>query len=315
MSVSIEWFLLDNTMMNLCIFLLASALSGTRVRFGPVCLFSIAGAVYALLSLFVWPWLGRLPVKLIAFITFALPMREKGTSLLIMTVCLLLSAAMIGGAVVGIALLTGGTVMMNGTIIGTLPLRSALIALSIVLLLPRIVRSLLQRREPRSLYTDILVQMPDSERQYRALIDTGNLLIEPVSGLPILLLYDADVPPERMVVYATQNGEGILFAAKPKRVSLPDYGDCEINCYVARAVQPIPDAEAVLPAKLLPYHWRKRNEKTLETHLGTDTAVDAPRPEKRRMVYTQRRNLAAAARSGRRSPLPRSSADGKVGKG
>ena len=73
MSISIEWFLLDNTMMNLCIFLLASALSGTRVRFGPVCLFSIAGAVYALLSLFVWPWLGRLPVKLIAFFTLALP--------------------------------------------------------------------------------------------------------------------------------------------------------------------------------------------------------------------------------------------------
>ena len=315
MTVSIEWFLLDNTLMNLCVFLLAAALSGTRPRLGPLSLFSFGGAVYALLSLFVWPPMRWLPIKLAAFGLLALPMHEKGAPVLPVLFCVLLSAAMIGGAIVGVTLLTGGTVTMNGTVVGTLPLRSALVAFAVALLLPRIVRTLLQKKEAQTVYTDITVETNADVFHFRALIDTGNLLTEPISGLPIVLLHGADIPPERIVVYTTQGGESVLFAAKPKRVTLSAYGNCEVDCYIARAVQPIPNAQAVLPACLIPNQWRIPNATSATASLGTTAALAASRKKQCRLVYSQRRNPAASARPGRGSSLRRSRADRKMGEG
>ena len=315
MRVSAELFLLDNALMNLCIFLLAAALCGMRVRFWPLLLFSAGGAVYALLSLFLLPVLQNVWVKLASFVLLGLPLRERGTPLLLNTVCVLLSAAMVGGAVVCLTLMTGGTVQARGTVVGTVRLRTALIGLALALLLPRAVRGLLSKRRCEALYTPLTVCLNGTSVTYVALVDTGNALIEPISGLPIVLLENADVKKERVVVYRTQGGEGVLFAARPKSVRLPAYGNACVDCYVARAMQPIPGANAILPAGLLPADWRKRYERNMGKNLGETADSAAYRQKKRVLVYSHGRKPARPAQRRRGGTLHRSGEDGEVGKG
>jgi len=315
MKISIEWFLLDNTLLNLCIFQLASTLSGIRSKIIRLILFSLIGAVYALLSLFYLPVLRRIPVRIAFFLLLAIPLREKGTSLWLTFLCVLLSAAMVGGAVLLVTITSGGTVRMDGTIVGTLPLRTALIGLSVALFLPRLLQKLLQGRSIQQHITLVTVRLDHLERTYRALIDTGNLLTEPISGLPVVLLANTDVPNERSIVYYTQGGAGVMNAARPKSVRLPQYGDCEVACYVAKALQPIPHADAVLPAILIPMEWRKSHEIILDDAMDSDSPVAADRKKKRDLLYAFRRGASAAARPRGGSTLHRSGAHREVGKG
>lgn len=261
MKISIEWFLLDNTTMNVCIFLLASVLSGIPMKWRALLLFSLGGAVYALLATFYLPLLQTVWLKLVAFGLLAIPMHEKGTPILITLACVLISAAMIGGAVLLITLLTGGTIRAEGTVIGTIPLRSSLIGLAVSLMIPRLVRLIIRQQRMKSLHTKILVRLQGTDKEFDALIDSGNLLIEPLSGLPVVLLNDPGIPKDRPIVYQTQGGTGVLYGAHPERVVLNDYRNCSVDCFVASAMQPIRDADAILPELLLPKEWRNKNEK------------------------------------------------------
>ena len=315
MKISIEWFLADNTLMNLCIFLLASVLSGIRVKPLTLGLFSLGGAVYALAALFYLPLLRKTPVKIGSFLVFGLVLREKGSSIVKASLCVLLSAAVVGGTVIGIALMSGGSVASNGTIVGTLQVRTALLGAVISLMLPRTMRTLLAKRATKETYTTICVRIGTEERKYRALIDTGNLLTEPISGLPIVLLKDAKISPERVVVYQTHTGESVLYAAKPQSLVLTEYGGCEVACYTACAIQQIPNAEAVLPASLIPNIWRRKHETHDPTPMDANPDLAAHRSKKRVLVYSYRGNPPAAARPRRRKTLHRSGSNGEMGKG
>ena len=55
MKLSIEAFLFDNALMNVCVYALTGAWLGFRMRLLPTMLLSLIGAVYALLSLFMLP--------------------------------------------------------------------------------------------------------------------------------------------------------------------------------------------------------------------------------------------------------------------
>lgn len=322
MKIIIEWFLLDNALMNGCIFLLASALSGIRTRVIPILLFSIGGAVYALLAMFYVPVL-RLPwIKVVSFLLLGLPLYERGASILLTMLCVLFSAVAVGGAVLLVTLLTGGTVYASGAIVGTIPVRSSLVGLFLALLLPRIVRALLQKRHLSNLKTELVITTLGKTTHYRALIDTGNTLTEPISGLPVVLIADLSVQPERVVPYVTQGGEGVLSAVRAEDARLPAYGNCRIDCYLAPAMQPIPDADAILPAIVLPQEWRSEYEKSIlpffaahRTRRTAHPAAPWARSKECRLVRALRRSAARAARSRGGSEVHCARADGEVGEG
>ena len=106
MKISIELFLLDNTLMNYSIFALASVLTGKRLRIGATMLFALAGAVYAFLSMFVLPFLAWTPLKLLFFAALAIPLCERKTSVCKTLLAVLLSAFLLGGAVLGVTVLS-----------------------------------------------------------------------------------------------------------------------------------------------------------------------------------------------------------------
>lgn len=220
----IELFLLDNLLMNLIILRLASAMLSARAGMIRTTLFALFGAVVAALGaggvkLLLSP-IAKLALS--AFMSLALPVRGLKRRILAFLAAFV-SAAAVGGAVMLTALLLGGE-MLFGAVYSGLSLRTALIGGALASFLPNLIRRILARRIGNSQTVRLKILLKTGENiECAALIDSGNLLLEPVSALPVIVLNakkyaeaakGADIPiPAR-----TAGGGCTLHALKPLRV-------------------------------------------------------------------------------------------------
>lgn len=297
MKVSVEGFLLDNALMNYCVYALTASWLGVRLRLLPTALISLIGAIYALLSLFIEPALREWYWKLPCFLLLSLLLfRDAGG--LRMLPFLLLSAATVGGAALMLTLLLGGSVTSDGTILGTVPLRAALVSAFAASVLPRLMRAMLTKRVKKDLHTTVVVRLKTHTYRVRALIDSGNLLKEPVTGLPVLLLDVAPDAPTHPIPYATSAQDGLLLGERARLITLPDYGGAAVDCFCARSPQPIVGAQAVLPESVLPHRWRTDYAHMDQNALGTPAHQAARWQTQYLLVHSHKRKPSAAARSG-----------------
>lgn len=232
----IELFLLDNLLMNLIILRLASAMLSTRASILRTTLFALGGAAVAALgaggaTLLLSPF-----AKLIltALMSLALPARGAKRRLLAFFAAFV-SAAAVGGAVMLIALILGGE-MRFGAVYSGLSLRTALIGGALASFLPNAIRRLICRRIENSQTVRLSILLKTGEKiECAALIDSGNLLYEPVSALPVIVLCSkkyqaaakrADIPiPAR-----TAGGGCTLYALKPRLILL---NGAEVDALIA----------------------------------------------------------------------------------
>lgn len=298
MKINVEPFLLDNALMNYCVFALAAAWMGVRIRFLPIAAVSVLGAVYALLSLFVLPVLRQPYLKAPLFLLASLPLYRNAGPFYRTLPFLLLSAATVGGTALMLTLLLGGSVASDGTLIGTVPVRAALISAAAALCLPRLLRAMLRVRKKRGLYTTVEIRLSQHTYRLNALIDSGNLLTEPLSGLPVVLIDRAIDAPSRPIPFQKISGEGMLYGERAKQVILPAYGGCRVDCYCASAPGPIAGAEAILPESLLPQEWRTKHARMAETVLGPPAQAAARWQTRYLLVHSYKRESAGVARSG-----------------
>jgi len=308
MKLTIEPFLFDNMLMNVCVYLLAAAWLGVKIRLLPTLLVSLLGAIYAALSLFVLPVLREPYMKLPCFLAISLPLyRRSGMVCAIPFV--LLSAAMTGGTAMMLTLLFGGSVTADGTMIGTVPVRAALLSAVAASALPRTIRALLSIRRRNALFTTVEICLTTRSFRVKALIDSGNLLTEPLSGLPVILIEDLPEHPTRPIPYQKATGEGLLFGERPVSVTLPQYGGASVDCYLAHAPEPIGCAQAILPERLLPYEWRTKHDFVSSAYLGSPARAASRWQTKYLMVRSFKRGTSASARPGGRSALHRARSD------
>lgn len=220
----IELFLLDNLLMNLIILRLAATMLSIRAGHIRTALFALSGAVAAALGaggmkLLLSPFA---KLALTALMSLALPVRGLKRRLLAFLAAFV-SAAAVGGAVMLISLLLGGE-MRFGAVYSGLPLRTALIGGALAAFLPNIIRRMLMQRISNEQTARLSIIFKTGEIiECAALIDSGNLLLEPVSALPVIVLSAkkyanaaklADIPiPAR-----TAGGVCTLCALKPKAV-------------------------------------------------------------------------------------------------
>lgn len=232
----IELFLLDNLLMNLIILRLASAMISVRANILLTTLFALAGAAVAALGAGGVKVLLSPIVKLIltALMSFALPARGLKRRTLAFLAAFV-SAAAVGGAVMLTALLFGGE-MRFGAVYCGLSLRTALLGGALAAFLPNLIRRILSRRIGNSQTVRLNILLKTGERiECAALIDSGNLLFEPVSALPVIVLSAkkyagaaklADIPiPAR-----TAGGGCTLHALKPLRIFI---NGSEVDAIVA----------------------------------------------------------------------------------
>ncbi|NLF27204.1 MAG: hypothetical protein GX592_04840 [Clostridiales bacterium] len=232
MSVSIEAYLLTNFVMNL-LAIAAIARSLGRVKWARVLLAAALGAVYAVLAqLPRLRFLGSfalLPLFSAVLSAIALPadsLRSVATGAL----SLLAGAVFLGGVQLSAMRLFSGSptlVFLLGALVGT----GALVAVSSV-----------RRKRIVTWEVQVFLSVNGGEARFKALIDTGNRLKEPLSGLPVLIVeravladvlpgnYDqcsangAAPPGFRQVGYGALGGSGRLNCFQPE-LSLVDYGN------------------------------------------------------------------------------------------
>jgi len=257
MLVCIELFLLDNTLMNGLILALSAAVSGFRLRRTAAICCALTGAVYALLAMSCLPLLLHPVFKLTAGLLMALPFRFHGKYGYLKSLgALFFSAFVIGGTLFGITLLFGGK-LQQGTLIGSVPTRIALIAMVLCALLPGFVRMLHQTRFLKDQFVRLRLTQSGRQKEMQALIDTGNHLREPLSGLPVIIVQKADITQcGKPVPYSTIAGTGILNALRPERIELFDRNWVEIDAMIASSPYPIENADAIIGTNALPFHLK-----------------------------------------------------------
>ena len=207
----IELFLLDNLLMDMLILRLACALCGRPCKPLRVAAFAVAGACYAGLAQ-LYPCAGHwLNCMLcMALLSLAVPngksVRQYGRAVLFT----LMSTFLVGGMLFALQYAFYGR-------IGALPVRCALVGGCAAAWLPRLLRG--WKGEP---IQKLCVAFGGVVYSLDAQWDTGNTLIEPVSGIPVIV---ADIPA--LTPYAkipipasTVYGKGMLYALKPDALTL-----------------------------------------------------------------------------------------------
>lgn len=248
-GVYIELFILDNLIMNALMLRIAAAFCSVRLPVWRMALWSAAGAVYAVFALYC-PLLMTLPFKLVsgALMASALPTKcIKGYAL--GTAALYIAAFITGGMVTALAYMTGA--LENGGATASIPLAVALTGALIATFLPRLARELVRRQ---SGYKGELVILSGG-REYRmhAIVDTGSSLREPVSGLPVTVVYRRELIPLASipVPVTTLTGSAVLYAFAPDSAELYCGKRLALYSLIAVSNSPIAGGAALIPLAAL----------------------------------------------------------------
>lgn len=243
MRVSLEWFLLDNFAVNWLLLKLAGALGGVAPPPGRAALTALLGTLWDLAALGRWPRLlspaGRIACLLLT--ALVLSRREYLRSLL----SLLLASLILGGGMLLFTLGRSGP-WTGGVFLGAVPLRAAVYGLALLPPLVRAVRQLVHRGYEKNCIRTVTLLVAGRSIPLSAFVDSGNLLTEPLSGLPVVLVEGVELPPGRPLAVTGQGVVEVVRAAvrvEPGRESVP--------VFVGTSPLPLVDFQALLPAAAL----------------------------------------------------------------
>lgn len=243
MRVSLEWFLLDNFAVNWLLLKLAGALGGISLRPGRSALTSLLGTCWDLAALSRWPRLLSPPGRVGCLLVTALLVgrREYLRSLL----SLFAASLLLGG---GLLLLTLGRTgpWTGGVLLGAVPLRTAVYGFCLLPPLVRAVRFLVHRGYEESCRRTIVLDVGGRTFSLTALVDSGNLLTEPLSGLPVVLVEGVELPPGRPLQVA---GQGVVEVVRAT-VRLGE-DRARVPVYVGQSPLPLIEFQALLPGAAL----------------------------------------------------------------
>lgn len=244
----IELFLLDNALMDLLILRLAAAMRGTRLYKGRAALGCFAGALYALWAA-CWPPAGCLAAKVAFGLLLAMALSPKGwRDYGLGVLCLFTAAFLVGGLAFALAMATGGRIE-NGAVWGGIPLRTALVTALAASFLPRAIRRILRRKK---LGMVTLTMLQDGKRRILAgMVDSGNGLYEPCTGLPVIVAYLPDLAGQAQVPIpvATVQGKQVLFGFRPQQLQA---NGTALEAWIALSPTPLQDVDALIPPGALP---------------------------------------------------------------
>lgn len=228
MRISLEFYLMTNLFMNTIAIALVARSRG-RVHWGPVIFAAAFGAIYAVgMQLEIFHLLRAWPARLLLAVALsAVALRVNGLVDLLGAVASLIGGTIfLGGVQYLLRRLMGGAspeLALIGAVLGATGLATAL-----------------NVRTQRMEKWEIGLQLICGQKavKLRALVDTGNRLHEPISGLPVLIVaeerlkpllpegFDARTAPDRlprgfrMVSYGALGGEGRLACFQPDEVRI-----------------------------------------------------------------------------------------------
>lgn len=250
----VELFLLDNFLMNYLIFKAAEALTGSPARRFILPLGATFGAAYALVATGFFPVLLHPAAKIFIgavlslFLCRRLPRDFPAAAAALFGATLLL-----GGAAYAVALMSGGSVEAGVIYAGDL-LRVLLITAVIAVPLPRCIR-MWHRRQGRHAQELLLkITHGGKARVLRAMVDTGNSLYDPISGLPVIVVNPRHMPKDaalRPIPCDTIAGSTVLYACRPDRIQARRNEWRDLAALVAASPKELIHADALIGVHVL----------------------------------------------------------------
>lgn len=206
MTIYIDIILMENLIMNFIILYATGLVLKRKIKNIRLILASLLGAVYSLLAyistfeIYTNMILKIILSILIVYIAFnAQNVKQIGKDLLLFY---LISFVFGGAAFALIYIIKPQDILMrNGLFLGTYPLKTvmlgAIIAFIIVITAFKIVKS---KFSAKDMYCKIKIKLNEKQIETNAMIDTGNLLKEPITNTPVIvvehtLLYEC-IPKE-----------------------------------------------------------------------------------------------------------------------
>ena len=194
MTIYIDVILIENLIMNFIILYATGLVLKRKIKKVRLILASLLGAIYSLLTyISSFEIYTNIILKLVlsilmVYIAFNAPnVKQIGKDLLLFY---LISFVFGGAAFAFIYIIKPQDILMkNGLFLGTYPLKTvllgAIIAFIIVIAAFKIVKS---RFSTKDMYCKIKIRLNEKEIESIAMIDSGNLLKEPTSNTPVIVV-------------------------------------------------------------------------------------------------------------------------------
>lgn len=194
MTVYLDIVLLENICMNYIILLATGIINKCKISHFRILVSSILGAIYAIITyLNIFEAYSSLILKIILSIAmiFIAYMAKEIKKLFKELIIFYLTSFAFGG--ISFALLyiinPSQVRLENGVFVGIYPLKVVLLG-GIVGFLTIIIafKSYKVRMNKKDIYYDIKIRLWEKEVETKAIIDTGNFLKEPITGLPVVVV-------------------------------------------------------------------------------------------------------------------------------
>lgn len=243
----IEWFLLDNTLMNYLILRSAGALLSLSPPRRYLWLGSFFCGVLAALALTALPFLLTLPGKLAVAVFMAFPFVKKPAELPRAVAAVAAATLLTGGCLYACTFLLGGN-FTSGLLLAAPPLRAVLTGAAVSASFPGWIRSWRLHQAQKKLLYPVRMTHNGAVRTFTAFLDTGNALSDPLSGLPVILVAPGLLPdgPIRPVPCETVAGSCVLPAIRPEKLEICCGGWREFNAFAAASPTKIRNADALI---------------------------------------------------------------------
>ena len=206
MTIYIDVLFLENFILNFIILYAAGLISKTKIKFWKLLIGSLIGTIYVIIYYYMRNKIySNLIIKIIlSLVMLYVSFTPKGFKEMIkIIVFFYLTSFAFGGAALGAIYVMDSQkiTIQNGVIIGNYTLKTIFlgvaIAFAIVICAFKLVKAKFTKKD---LLCNIVIKINQKEIKIRALLDTGNLLKEPITNIPVVVvehtLLEGAIPKE-----------------------------------------------------------------------------------------------------------------------
>ncbi len=215
MTIYLDIVLIENILMNYIILFATGVIYKARTRVRNLLLSSLIGGVYAILSfttgMKIYASIFLKIILSIAMVYIAFRPEKIKTLFKLLMLFYLVSFAFGGTAFALLYFIKPQDILIkNGVLTGTYPIKIAFLGAMIgFIILQLATKGIKNKLSKKDMFCDIEIQLEDKKLATKAMIDTGNLLKEPITGLPVIVIETEELKgilPENII----ENTENII---------------------------------------------------------------------------------------------------------
>ena len=215
MTIYLDVIFLENAIINYIILYVTGIISKSRIKQSRLILGSIIGAIYSIIYyIFRLKMYSSFIIKIVLSIVIIYKSfnSKNFKQLLKQIVLFYLVSFVFGGAAIAIIYMANShdITIQNGVLVGNYTLKTVLIGIVIayftILLAFKIIKTKISKKD---LICDIQIELNNKIIQTKAMLDTGNMLREPITNIPVIVMEHTlfyDIIPKQIL----DNLENIL---------------------------------------------------------------------------------------------------------